>query len=91
MPPKQPSKKQINQINRWLVKLKSHFLISLQGYLFFLENFGAEQLGSNACIAAPGRYRKIEEKKRNNSVKCAGRNSAILKSYGQKTKDSLTV
>ena len=30
--------------------------------LFFLENFGAKKLGSNAFITGPGRYRKVEEK-----------------------------
>ena len=28
----------------------------------FLENFEAKQLGSNAFVTGPGRYRKVEEK-----------------------------
>ena len=38
----------------------------------------------------PGRYRKMEEIWRNNSVKCAGRKSATLKSYGTKKLNNAT-
>ena len=48
-----------------------------------LDNFGAKQLGSNAFITGPGRYRQVDEKLRNHSMKFASRNSATLKSYDQ--------
>ena len=50
------------------------------------EKLSAEQIGSNAFITGPGRYRKVEEKSRKKTVKFAGRNSATLKSYDQITK-----
>ena len=46
-----------------------------------LDNFGAQKPVTNAFITGPDR--KVEEKKRNNSEKDAGRNSAILKSCDQ--------
>ena len=52
---------------------------------FELEDFGAKQLGSNTFITGPGRYRKAGKKSRNDSGKFAGRNSATVKSYDQKT------
>ena len=50
-------------------------------HIFFVNSSGIKQLGSNAFITGPGRYRKVEEKQRNDSVKFAGCNSATLKSY----------
>ena len=49
-----------------------------------LEHFGAKQLGSNAFITGPARYREVEEKYTTNSAKFAGRDSATLKTYDQK-------
>ena len=43
-------------------------------------------MGSNAFITGPGRYRKVEEKQSNQSIKFAGRNSAAAKNYDPKTK-----
>ena len=52
-------------------------------HVILLEHFGSKQLGSDAFIAGPGRYRKVGEKKRNNSVQFAGR---TLRSDDQTTK-----
>ena len=52
----------------------------------FLENFGAKTLGSTACITGPGRFREVWEASSKNSVLPACRNSGMVNSYDQKTK-----
>ena len=52
--------------------------------LFSFEHFVAKKLGSDTFITGPGRYRKVEEKQRANSVKFVGRSFATLKSCDQK-------
>ena len=49
-----------------------------------MKTSGPKKIGSNALVTDPGRYKKLGEKWRKNSVRCAGRNSATLKSDGQK-------
>ena len=49
-----------------------------------LENFRAKKLGSNTFITGPGRYRKVEEKKRKDSEKFATRKFPTLPSCDQK-------
>ena len=44
-----------------------------------LEHFGDKRLSSDAFITGPGRYRNVEEKLKNNSIKIAGCNSTTLK------------
>jgi hypothetical protein len=53
---------------------------------FVLAKFKATKLRSNAFIAGPGGYRKVEGTKRKNSDKSAGRNCATMRSYGCKTR-----
>ena len=51
----------------------------------FLENFGANKLGCIAYKTGSNRYRKVEDRKENKSVKFPARNSHTPKSYDQKT------
>ena len=53
---------------------------------FLLESIWAKQVGSDAFITAPGRYRKPSEEIEEYSFKFAGRNSAMVKSCHQEAK-----